>query len=228
MKVRVIKEALENARLRDGQYIVLKELKLLNGEVDLQMMNFVESEFTIRVLGKSPEHFVPVKEIDYSDKDEENLAQRIIYGHYRPCYDSDESHEDLKVTVNEEVDKWLVSITDEGYSSFGAGFADIEIVQKPTKARCPHCEDPHEVNFVAFAALVNIPDWIDLTDPTGEPVLLFTRHFNLDLATDFLNRTGIYVLNLQETEIPIDIKMTDVNWRDYIDLNKANLFAQYI
>ncbi|NOI31812.1 hypothetical protein [Vibrio coralliilyticus] len=228
MNVFKIKQSLEELRQAEGTYLGAKRLSRVDGGETLLLMNYQESLLVAKTIGKKPEQYGEIQECSYNDEYQNTLTKRLVYGHYRPQYGSKISHDAVKAQIRTEVNKWLVSITDDSESSFAAAIIDLKVVSEPIAGRCAHCEDKHETNFVAFAALALLPKEVELIDPKGEPLVLFLRHHDLSIVSDFYNREGIYVLNLEEEDVPIGTEITEENWQSYISLEKAKLFAQYI
>lgn len=228
MNVFKIKQSLEELRQAEGSYLGAKKLSRVDGEETLLLMNYQESLLVDKTIGKKPEQYGVIQECSYDDEYQDSLTKRLVYGHYRPQYGSEISHDAVKAQIRTEVDKWLVSITDDAASSFAAGIVDLKVVSDPIAGRCDHCENKHETNFVAFAALALLPKEVELTDPKGEPLVLFLRRHDLSLVSDFYNRDGIYVFNLEEEDIPKGTVINEETWHSYIALEKAKLFAQYI
>ncbi|MCG9575418.1 hypothetical protein L1D14_04125 [Vibrio tubiashii] len=228
MNVFKIRQSLEELRQSEGTYLAAQRLSRVDGGESLLLMNYQESLLVDKTIGKKPEQHGVISECSYDDAYEDTLTKRLVYGHYRPQYGSEISHDAVKAQIRTEVDKWLVSITDDAESSFAAGIVDLKVVSEPIAGRCAHCEDKHETNFVAFAALALLPKEVELSDPKGEPLVLFLRRHDLSLVSDFYNRDGIYVLNLEEEDVPKGTEITEENWQSYVSLEKAKLFAQYI
>lgn len=222
-----IKSALERNRKDGGSFILARRLSRVGGGEILLILNYIESLIIDRTVGKKPEQYEKIIESHYGDNYLNGLSTKILYGHYRPQYGKEISHASVKSQVLAEVNKWLVSFDDID-KAFGMGILDIELVSEQIQGKCCHCEDAHETNYVAFAALVSIPEHIVLDDPHEEPIVAFLRQHNLDLITDFYSREGIYVFNLEESNIPEGTSLDVENWRTYVSIPKAKVFAQYI
>lgn len=222
-----IKSALERNRKDGGSFILARRLSRVGGGETLLILNYIESLIIDHTVGKKPEQYEKIIESNYGDNYLNGLSTKILYGHYRPKYGKEISHASVKSQVMAEVNKWLVSF-DDIEKAFGMGILDIELVSEQIKGKCCHCEDAHETNYVAFAALVSIPEHIVLDDPNEEPIVAFLRQHNLDLITDFYSREGIYVFNLEESNIPEGTSLDVENWRTYVSIPKAKVFAQYI
>ena len=163
-----------------------------------------------------------LNDIQPSDNDDENMPLQLIYGVYKaqPFFDFPKS--EIKRHILESINNWLVHI--DGLNTIYLGIKDIELIDVVMTKSCGHCEKPHASNDVAFAALTHVPENLTLGNGKPQAKTAYLKWLDVDILTTLINRKGLFSFIARERRIKQ--KITDDNWKQFIDYKRAVRCAQ--
>ena len=193
----------------------------------MKILGHNEESLLLATLSKAPSEHPDIHLLD----DSECQTLKIVYGQYRPDFSDTSPHGMIKHQVTKDLEQGkLIAFDhqDEAHYCIHLDVEDILLSDTPIDGFCSHCEDKHSTNYVAFAALLRVHSAMDLREPYQAGVAAFVHNPDQDVVTNFYNRAGIYVFDLEETEIPNSASLTRDNWQEYVKMEKARLVSQYI
>ena len=220
-----IKQAMDAMRADKAARVLAKPLvNTVTNEEKIMVLGQNEAEFLFEAITRPGGEFPQLTEVDISS----NTTLKIVYGHYRPDYYNNASHSLIGRTALAQSKHTLTTIEyfEDQRCVFDIKVVDIEFIDEPIEGRCSHCDDKHLTNYVAFAALVEVSNELALkTVPTDSRVAFLKKE---ELISDFFERDGMWVMDLEETTVPDDEVINKKNWKKFAQLEKSRLLASYI
>lgn len=153
--------------------------------------------------------------------DDDHLKLKLVYGvlmsnNLRGL----QNYEGMEHLVDVHQDKWLVHLrpNDDEHKPLEAiylGFEDMVVLP---------CERLREGDF-AFAALMGLPDSLELHSDKVWGVTSFLRLHDLDMATNLINRE--IIISLVEEEV-VDSELTKENWKSFVNEGLAKSLARKV
>ncbi|NQZ49312.1 MAG: hypothetical protein HRT95_03715 [Moritella sp.] len=161
-----------------------------------------------------------ILDTDHSDKYEESLSLKLVYGCYRVNPQTN-SKVDVESLINAAVNTWLCTFDDE--STVYLGIEDVKIYTADIVYRdCGHssCSTEHKTSDLAFSALVLAPDDLNFGSAKSQSVTAFVRYHQFDPVMNIVNREGLFSFDVEEKRTK-SVAVTKDNWKSFIDPKRA-------
>ncbi len=131
-----------------------------------------------------------------------------------------QNYEGMNHLVDVHQDKWLVHLKpnddeDKPLEAIYLGFEDMMVL---------HCRGLRQGDF-AFAALMGLPDSLELHSDKLWGVTSFLRLHDLDMATNLINRE--IIISLVEEEV-VEAELTKENWKSFVNEGLAKSLAKKV